>query len=154
MLIIGAGKTGRLAAQSLLRRGVRQMAVANRSYENAQALAQGWAGESLTLDRLPDALAKADIVISCTNAPGYVVTEEQVRASLREHGGRTLLLIDIAVPATSTPLPVRSLACGSSTWKTWAAWCRRTLRCAGWTATRPWRSSMTRRSSSWPGSGR
>jgi glutamyl-tRNA reductase len=103
VLIIGAGKTGRLAAQSLLRRGARRLAVANRSYENAQALAQGWGGEALSLDQVPGALAAADIVISCTNAPGYVVSAAQASEAVRARGGRPLLLVDIAVPRDIDP---------------------------------------------------
>ena len=103
VLIIGAGKTGRLAAQSLLRHGARRLAVANRSHENAQALAQGWGGEALGLDELPGALAAADIVISCTNAPGYVVSASQASEAMRARAGRPLLLIDIAVPRDIDP---------------------------------------------------
>jgi glutamyl-tRNA reductase len=103
VLIIGAGKTGRLAAQSLLRRGARRLAVANRSYENALALAQGWGGEALGLDQLPGALAAADIVISCTNAPGYVVSAALANEAVRARAGRPLLLVDIAVPRDIDP---------------------------------------------------
>ncbi len=103
VLIIGAGKTGRLAAQSLLRRGARRLAVANRSYQNALTLAEGWGGEAMSLDDLPHALAAADIVISCTNAPDYVVSAKQVSAAVEARARRALLLIDIAVPRDIEP---------------------------------------------------
>jgi glutamyl-tRNA reductase len=103
VLIVGAGKTGRLAAEALRGRGVRQIAVANRSLENAQALAGQWGGEACTLEFLPQALARADIVVSCTNAPGYVISAARVRRAMAGRRGRPLLLIDIAVPRDIEP---------------------------------------------------
>ncbi len=107
-LVVGAGKTGQLAAQALRGRGVREITVANRSYEHAAELAEQLGGpgdvRACTLDGLQDALNDADIVVSCTNAPGYVITGGMVcRARAGGQETRPLLLIDIAVPRDIDP---------------------------------------------------
>ena len=103
VLVVGAGKTGRLTAECLLGRGVRSITVANRTYETAVSMADAWHGRATTLDRLEDALAEADIAISATNASGYLIGAAQVRHALAARPDRPLLLIDIAVPRDVDP---------------------------------------------------
>jgi glutamyl-tRNA reductase len=45
----------------------------------------------------------ADIVVSSTSSPGYVVTQELVKAVRKARKGRSLFLIDIAVPRDVDP---------------------------------------------------
>ncbi|MBI5202368.1 MAG: glutamyl-tRNA reductase, partial [Elusimicrobia bacterium] len=52
----------------------------------------------MTWDAFPEALAQADVVISSTGAPAAVVTRAIVEAASRRRGGRSLFLIDIAMP--------------------------------------------------------
>lgn len=103
-LIVGAGKTGQLTAQCLLGRGVQGISVANRSYDHAAELAAGWGGEAYTLDQVNEILPRADIVITCTNAWGYIITRDQIAEALQARpAGRPLLLLDIAVPRDIDP---------------------------------------------------
>jgi len=102
-LIVGAGKTGQLTAQCLLGQGVQSIAVANRSYDRAIELADNWGGIAYGLEDLDIALPSADIVISCTDAPGYVVSREQVAQALALRADRPLVLVDIAVPRDIEP---------------------------------------------------
>ena len=57
------------------------------------------------LSRLPAEIAVADLVISCTGAPGHVITADAVRAALvsRVPAGRTLVLLDLALPRDVDP---------------------------------------------------
>ncbi|HEX9114536.1 MAG TPA: glutamyl-tRNA reductase [Anaerolineae bacterium] len=103
LVIIGAGKTGQLAAQCLLGRGAQKMTVINRSYDAAAQLAKTWGGAAGTLADVEPVLLQADVVISATRAPGYVLTADQVRRAQAARGGRPLLLIDIAVPRDIDP---------------------------------------------------
>jgi glutamyl-tRNA reductase len=45
----------------------------------------------------------ADIVVSSTSAPGYVVTLEQLAQTRRQRHGRNLFLVDLAVPRDVDP---------------------------------------------------
>ena len=64
----------------------------------AEALARTFNGESVALEDLDQVLARADIVISATGAPGVVLEAEQVRAALRQRSQKPMFLIDIAAP--------------------------------------------------------
>lgn len=97
-LILGAGAMAELAAKHLVARGVGRLTVANRTWERGYALAARVNAEAARWEQFPDALAQADVVISSTGAPSAVVTRDVVRAASRKRGGRSLFLIDIAMP--------------------------------------------------------
>ncbi len=102
-LLIGAGEMAEIAAQHLRQQGVKSIIVANRTLERGIELAQRLGGQAISLSELPDALIKADIVISSTGAPGYVLFKDQVSKIMRPRRHRLLFLIDIAVPRDIEP---------------------------------------------------
>jgi glutamyl-tRNA reductase len=77
--------------------------VVNRTLERAQKLAREFGGKAYPLTELPTVLKLADIVISSTGAPGYVLTPENVIPALKSRPDRPLFLIDIAVPRDIDP---------------------------------------------------
>ena len=103
-LVIGAGDAGRMVARALADAGVRQIAVANRTQWRAADLAQQLGGIAIPFDQLESALADADLVISSTGSPGYIVdyalmdNAAQMRTAIDP-----LLFIDIAVPRDIDP---------------------------------------------------
>ncbi len=103
ILIIGAGEMAELTAMHLMGNGAEEITVANRSTAQAAALAQKYHGKAVGLDSLDESLYDADIVISSTGAPMYVVTQEMVHRCLRKRKNRLLFLIDIAVPRDIDP---------------------------------------------------
>jgi glutamyl-tRNA reductase len=103
ILVIGAGKTGELAIRNLVSRGASIAFVANRTGERAEELTERFGGEALPLARIEGELARADVVLSSTSAPGWVLTREQVERTLPARKGRPLFLIDLAVPRDLEP---------------------------------------------------
>ncbi len=103
ILIIGAGKMSELTAKHLVCNGVREVLVANRTYERARDLAARFSGEAIPFEELFERMRDVDIVISSTAAPGYVVSKADVVAVMRGRGGRPLFLIDIALPRDIDP---------------------------------------------------
>ena len=99
VLVIGAGKAGDLAARSLLSRGATIACVASRSLGRARSVARRFGARAVTLSGVADELAAADVVVSSTSAPGFVLT----RADVRDRRRRPLFLIDIAVPRDLDP---------------------------------------------------
>src|SRR5207253_11042875 len=70
VLLLGAGENSEQTARLLLNEGVsRSIAVCNRTEARAQSLAESIGGTVAPVDQLPEALARADIVISSTGAP-------------------------------------------------------------------------------------
>ena len=102
VLLIGAGEAGKLVAEALLKTGVGDLAVTNRTARRASALAQELGGRAVPFDRLEAAVADADIVIAATEAPDHLLTAEMVRATDRERGRKTFMF-DLAVPRNIDP---------------------------------------------------
>ncbi|MCK6549550.1 glutamyl-tRNA reductase [Myxococcota bacterium] len=103
VLVVGAGKMSTLAAKHLQAYGVAQIRVANRSIAAAQALADEIGGLASSLSDLPMLLAQADIVISSTAAPGFVIDKPLMTKVVRDRRYKPILLVDIAVPRDIDP---------------------------------------------------
>ncbi|MEU4608362.1 glutamyl-tRNA reductase [Kribbella sp. NPDC023972] len=99
-LIVGAGSMASLAAQTLLAGGAASVTIANRNYDRAVALADRVGGTAVQLAAVPDALADADLVVSCTGARGVVLTEEMIRNAT---DGRPFGVLDVALPRDVAP---------------------------------------------------
>ncbi|WP_300606548.1 glutamyl-tRNA reductase [Trebonia sp.] len=98
VLVVGAGAMSGLAVATAARSGAARIVVANRTRARAERLAAGVGGEVADLASLQDAIAAADLVISCTGASGLVVAEPVVRAAFGLRGARPLVLLDLAMP--------------------------------------------------------
>jgi glutamyl-tRNA reductase len=106
VVIIGAGETSELTAQALAAKGVTTIFVANRHAARARSLADRFGGTVLPLDRLPDQLEQADVLLCATASPHPIVEREELEQVMRARDGRPLLVLDIAVPRDVDP------ACG------------------------------------------
>jgi glutamyl-tRNA reductase len=98
VVILGAGETSELTARALAEQGAGTIFVANRHADRALSLAQRFGGSVVGLDGLPEQLLHADIVLSSTSSPHPIVGREELELVMAEREGRSLLLIDIAVP--------------------------------------------------------
>ncbi len=103
VLLVGAGRTSELTARNLRSRGAAVTAVANRTLEHAERLADELGASALFLDDVEQVLSTADIVVSSTSAPGFVLTAEQLVPALRARRGRPVLFVDLAVPRDVDP---------------------------------------------------
>jgi glutamyl-tRNA reductase len=101
-LLVGAGEMAEAASKLLVRAGAR-LIVVNRSPERAAALAADVGGEARPWSDLERSLVDADIVVSSTSSPRYVITTDLVKGARKARKGRSLFLIDIAVPRDVDP---------------------------------------------------
>ena len=85
ILLIGVGKVGEQAARNLRTRGAEIVLTANSKTDRGELEAE---------------LARADVVVSSTSSPGYVLDAPTVE---RAREGRQLLFIDLAVPRDLDP---------------------------------------------------
>jgi glutamyl-tRNA reductase len=99
VLLVGAGRTGELAAASLAARGAKIALVANRTPERAAELARRFGGLAIPLDEVASRIGEADVILTCTAAPGFVIRREHVEKARRD----PLFFIDIAVPRDVDP---------------------------------------------------
>ncbi|MEU9119589.1 glutamyl-tRNA reductase [Streptomyces sp. NPDC048506] len=108
-LVIGAGSMSSLAATTLVRNGIGELAVANRTVARAERLVQiltepggpgaasGLRARAAAMSCVEHELAVADIVVSCTGATGVVLGADQVAAGLTGRA-EPLALLDLAMP--------------------------------------------------------
>lgn len=102
-LVVGAGSMAALAASTLRRMGIGELAVANRTFERAQRLAAAVDAEVVRLSDLPTALPGADVLVSCTGANGVVVPYDLVAVAASQRNGRPLAILDLALPHDVDP---------------------------------------------------
>ena len=103
LLLFGAGQMAELAARNFLGKGLKKLYIVNRHIERAQKLASLLSGTAVHYQKGNEAAARADIIVTSTGAPHYVLTEERLAAIMKARKGRPLLLIDIAVPRDIEP---------------------------------------------------
>jgi glutamyl-tRNA reductase len=103
VMIIGASKMGELAAKHLKRNGVSGVLVTNRTFERAVEMAKVFEGAAIPFEQLDDHIDRADIVISSTGAPHFVITKPQAERIIRRRKNRPVFFIDIAVPRDIDP---------------------------------------------------
>ncbi len=111
VLVVGAGSMSSLAAAGASRSGAARVTVANRTRRHAERLAASVGGGTADLAELPQEIAAADVVVSCTGASGLVITAAAVQSALpRQTAGATgtgsghpLVFLDLAMPRDVDP---------------------------------------------------
>jgi glutamyl-tRNA reductase len=102
-LLVGAGEMIELSARHLHAQRIGRLVIANRSLARAERIAEGLQASAILLDAIEAHLPQADIVISSTARPGFVITLPAVEAALRARRHRPVFMLDIAVPRDIDP---------------------------------------------------
>jgi glutamyl-tRNA reductase len=103
VLLVGTGRYAAASLAALRDRGVTDAAVWSRT-GRAQSFALSHGIEAVPADGLTAAVASADLVVSCTVAPGLVITRGIVEEALSEtDAGRRLLVVDLGLPRNVEP---------------------------------------------------
>ena len=98
VLFIGAGEMIELCATHFAAQAPARIAVANRTLERAQRLAQRFNGSAIELKALAEQLHEYDIVVSCTASSLPILGKGLVERALRSRRRRPMFLVDLAVP--------------------------------------------------------
>jgi glutamyl-tRNA reductase len=103
VLLIGAGKIGEVTLKRLTTRGVRHVRIMNRSPERSLSLAATYGAVPVLLEDLPGELVGADIIISSTTAPSYLLRREALLGAMAARRHRPLCIVDLGVPRNVEP---------------------------------------------------
>ncbi len=79
VLVVGAGKMGKLVAKALAEKNLNAIFVANRTFYVAVELAEDLDGTAILFSQLDDYLKGADLVISATSAPHKLFNIDDLR---------------------------------------------------------------------------
>lgn len=103
VLLLGSGEVGEKTAQALKSRGVADISVSSRTYENAHRLAHEFKGAAIDFEDFFEQLHHFDIIIGSTAAPGALLTKKMLAATMRARPEQPLFLIDLAMPRDIEP---------------------------------------------------
>ena len=103
VMLVGTGEMAELAAKHLISYGVKTVYVASRTYERAAALAKSLNGCALDFESFKEEMHRADIIITSTAAPTFIVNEEMISTAIQKRKNKPIFLIDIAVPRDIAP---------------------------------------------------
>ncbi len=96
VLVVGAGKMGKLVAKALAEKNLNAIFVANRTFYVAVELAEDLDGTAILFSQLDDYLVNADLVISATSAPHSIINRQRLENI--GFGDCDLMMVDIANP--------------------------------------------------------
>lgn len=99
ILIIGAGKVTELVLKYLQDEKPRVIFISNRTFEKAKELASRIGQSAVRFDKLPQLLKQADVIISATTSPHFIIKKETLGCAI----SRKLLIMDLAMPRDVDP---------------------------------------------------
>jgi glutamyl-tRNA reductase len=102
VLLVGSGDMAETVAKLLRGAGTRLL-VLGRTRERVEELARAVDGEPRLWSELRASLVEADVVITSTSAPGFVIDFELVAAVRKQRRSRAQSFIDLAVPRDVDP---------------------------------------------------
>ncbi len=103
VVVIGAGEMAERAVEAFRARGTCLITVINRTQARAAQLADRWGARALAIEQLAEAVVEADLVLSSTDAPHFIISAELARRAMATRPDRPLVFIDIAVPRDVDP---------------------------------------------------
>jgi len=103
VLLIGAGEMSEVALRLLRKQRIGDVYLASRTFERADQVAHPLGGQAVPFDAIEEIIGNVDIILSSSNAPHYVLDARRVESFQWRRGGRSLLIIDMAVPRDVDP---------------------------------------------------
>ena len=98
VLLVGAGQTGELTLQNLIKKSCSLFTIVNRTKEKAEELAAKYHAKVAEIDHLDELLLSNDIVITSTASKKPLFTLEMVKQTMIKREGKPLFFIDLSVP--------------------------------------------------------
>ncbi|MEO0480067.1 MAG: NAD(P)-binding domain-containing protein [Planctomycetota bacterium] len=96
LAILGAGETGELALESLIRRGVSDLLVINRTLSRAQELAARYGVRAMSLQEFQQDRPEVNGLLCAVHSPSPIVDQELARA-LQSRGLKSI--VDVSQPS-------------------------------------------------------
>jgi glutamyl-tRNA reductase len=103
VMVVGTGDMAELAAKHLVAAGIKDLIIANRTFESAESLAHRLKGKAIRIEEVHYFLRNVDIVITATSSSGFIIKPQHVREALKLRKNEPMFMIDIAVPRDIDP---------------------------------------------------
>jgi glutamyl-tRNA reductase len=103
VLLVGAGEMIELCAAHFAAQHPKQLVVANRTQERAEALAARHGATTIVLKDLPGQLHHFDVVVTCTAASLPIIGLGMVARASKARRRQPIMMVDLAVPRDVEP---------------------------------------------------
>lgn len=103
VVILGAGATGRLAAQHFAKLSPKRLVILNRTVARAEAVAREVDGIADSLDQLNHHLSDADIITCAVSAERAFLDRARMERALENRASRPLAMLDLGLPRNIDP---------------------------------------------------
>ena len=103
VLLVGAGEMSEVALRLLRKQRIGDVYLASRTFERADEVAQPLGGKAVPFDAIDEIIGDVDIILTSSSAPHHVLDVPQVERFQSRRAGRSLLIIDMAVPRDVDP---------------------------------------------------
>ena len=97
-LLVGAGQTGELTLQNLIKKGCSKFTIINRTFEKACELADRHKGLAKDFSELENELITNDIVIASTASKKALITKEMIEKVMSRRQNKPMFFVDLSVP--------------------------------------------------------
>lgn len=97
-LTVGAGETGTIVVQNLIKKQCSNITIANRTLKKAQNLANKTNCHAISLDAISAQLETVDIALYTTGSKEFLLTKERLDPIMRNRNYKPLLIIDLCIP--------------------------------------------------------
>jgi glutamyl-tRNA reductase len=98
-MLIGAGQTGELFLQCMLKKGHTEFFIANRTFSKAVELAEKYSGTALQLSDIEAHIPLCDLVITATSSKEHLVNRNMAEKAMTTRKQNTQVYIDLSVPS-------------------------------------------------------
>lgn len=98
ILLVGAGKVGKVSCKNLISNGAEHISVVNRSIDRAKQLASSFDIRAHAFSELDDEIIKADLIITATGAHKPILLPSHFNK-----GKKKQLVLDLSVPRNVDP---------------------------------------------------
>jgi glutamyl-tRNA reductase len=103
VLIIGAGKMGKIAVRHLKAKGVSDIYITNRTLETARDLANECGVSAAAFWEIEHVLPRVDVCLCSAGAPHYLIEKEIIEKTMRARPDKKLVCVDISMPRNISP---------------------------------------------------
>lgn len=97
-MIIGAGEHGQLIAKNLKDQGLKDLFIANRTFDRASVIAKEMGALPITLDGINRYLERCDMVVSSVGGGTQIIDRPSVENALRVRKYKPMVFMDLSVP--------------------------------------------------------
>ena len=103
VLLVGSGEVAEQTAKALYSRGVEDITVTSRTYENAVQVAKSFGGAVIDLADFHKHLFHFDIILCSTSSPDIQIQGSEIQNALQKRRGKPMFLVDVAMPRDVAP---------------------------------------------------